>query len=90
MDLAEFSTTHPVWSMESVPSYTRETLLLNPSRNMMSTHCIVGDQLRTMAVVKVMGQDFDVDNRWVVPYSSILSKAFEAHINVEYCNSAKS
>lgn len=42
------------------------------------------------AVLKVKGQDVNVDNRWIVPYSPILSKAFEAHINVEYCNSVKS
>lgn len=32
----------------------------------------------------------DIDNRWIVPYSPLLSKAFNAHINVEYCNSVKS
>ncbi|GBN36003.1 hypothetical protein AVEN_251705-1 [Araneus ventricosus] len=31
-----------------------------------------------------------IDNRWVVPDSLILSKMFQAHINVEYCNSVKS
>lgn len=31
-----------------------------------------------------------VDNRWIVPYAPILSKAFKAHINVEYCSSVKS
>lgn len=41
-------------------------------------------------VVKVKGQDVVVDNRWIVPYSPILSASFEAHINVEYCNSVKS
>ncbi|XP_073955775.1 uncharacterized protein isoform X1 [Choristoneura fumiferana] len=41
-------------------------------------------------VVKIKGQDFHVDNRWIVPYSPILSKTFEAHINVEFCNSVKS
>lgn len=32
----------------------------------------------------------DIDNRWVVPYSPILSKTFKTHINIEYCNSVKS
>ena len=27
-----------------------------------------------------------VDNRWVVPYCPLLSKTFEAHINVEFCH----
>ncbi|KAF7262793.1 hypothetical protein GWI33_004117 [Rhynchophorus ferrugineus] len=49
----------------------------------------VADNERS-AVVKVRGQNFDVDNRWIVPYSPILSKAFETHINVAYCNSVKS
>ncbi|CAE1318268.1 unnamed protein product [Acanthosepion pharaonis] len=31
-----------------------------------------------------------VDNRWVVPYCSLLTKAFNAHINVEYCHSVRS
>ena len=31
-----------------------------------------------------------VDNRWVVPYSPMLLKIFNAHINVEFCNSVKS
>ncbi|GBP26529.1 hypothetical protein EVAR_86031_1 [Eumeta japonica] len=49
----------------------------------------VADNGRSV-VVKVKGQNVDVDNRWIVPYSPILSKAFETHINVEYCNSVKS
>ncbi|KFM75760.1 hypothetical protein X975_25623, partial [Stegodyphus mimosarum] len=31
-----------------------------------------------------------MDNMWIVPYCSLLSKIFNAHINVEYCNSVKS
>ncbi len=34
--------------------------------------------------------EIDIDNRWIVPYSPILCRAFNAHINVEYCNSIKS
>lgn len=31
----------------------------------------------------------NVDNRWVVPYSPLLSKTFKAHINVEYATQSK-
>ncbi|XP_036343195.1 uncharacterized protein LOC118752408 [Rhagoletis pomonella] len=40
--------------------------------------------------VKINNQDVEIDNRWIVPYSKLLSKTFNAHINVEYCNSVKS
>ncbi|XP_014772289.1 uncharacterized protein LOC106870651 [Octopus bimaculoides] len=32
----------------------------------------------------------EVDKRWIVPYCPLLSKIFNAHINVEFCNSVKS
>ena len=31
----------------------------------------------------------EIDNGWIVPYCPLLSKTFNAHINVEYCNSVK-
>ena len=31
-----------------------------------------------------------IDNRWIVPYCPWLSRVFDAHINVEFCNSVKS
>ncbi|XP_040197569.1 uncharacterized protein LOC120930449 [Rana temporaria] len=42
------------------------------------------------AKVKLHGTEIEIDNRWVVPFSPLLSKMFQAHINVEYCNSVKS
>ena len=42
-----------------------------------------------MATVRRNNQDKEVDNRWVVPYSPLLLKAFNAHINVEFCHSVK-
>ena len=35
-------------------------------------------------------QETVVDNSWVVPYSPLLIKTFDCHINVEFCNSIKS
>ncbi|XP_067646742.1 uncharacterized protein [Eurosta solidaginis] len=40
--------------------------------------------------IKIRNQDVEVDNRWIVHYSPLLSKVFQAHINVEYYNSVKS
>lgn len=33
--------------------------------------------------------DFTVDNRWIVPHSPFLCRMFNAHINVEFCNSVQ-
>ena len=35
-------------------------------------------------------EEIIMDNRWIVPYSPLLCKAFNCHVNVEFCNSVKS
>ena len=35
-------------------------------------------------------RQIEIDNKWIVPYCPLLSRLFQAHINVEYCNSVKS
>lgn len=37
----------------------------------------------------ITGQEIEIDNSWIVPYSPVLSRMFQAHINVECCNSVK-
>jgi hypothetical protein len=34
--------------------------------------------------VKVNRQDIEGDNRWVVPFSPLLCKAYKAHINLNF------
>ncbi|XP_035206072.1 uncharacterized protein LOC118181100 [Stegodyphus dumicola] len=42
------------------------------------------------SIKNINNTDIDIDNRWMVPYSPLLSKTFNAHINVEFCSSVKS
>lgn len=42
------------------------------------------------ASIKNRSEIIEVDNRWVVPYSPVLLRMFDAHINVENCHSVKS
>lgn len=48
------------------------------------------DEGRTATIRNYNGQEnIVVDNRWVVPYSPLLSKIFDAHINIEFCSLVK-
>lgn len=39
--------------------------------------------------LQIRGNMVTIDNRWIVPYSPLLCKTFNAHINVEYCHSVQ-
>lgn len=41
------------------------------------------------ATLNIRGRQVTIDNRWIVPYSPILCRSFNAHINVEYCHSVQ-
>ncbi|XP_075125698.1 uncharacterized protein LOC142198565 [Leptodactylus fuscus] len=43
----------------------------------------------TTLTIRGTTQNVTVDNKWVVPYSPLLTKIFNAHINVEFCNSVQ-
>ena len=47
----------------------------------------IRSRVSTAESSEVVYESSDVNNRWIVPYLPILSKTFQAHINVEYCNS---
>ena len=44
---------------------------------------------KTAIIKEYNGTTIKGDNQWVVPNSPLLSKTFNAHINVEYYNSVK-
>lgn len=48
------------------------------------------DRGGSFATIHRRNREFNVDNSWVVPHSPVLCRMFNAHINVEYCNSIKS
>jgi ATP-dependent DNA helicase PIF1 len=70
------------------PNLTAETITGNDGYPMYRRRS-PDDNGRTITT-KVKGNDFLIDNTWIVPYSPLLSKTFKAHCNVEYCNSVKS
>ena len=43
-----------------------------------------------VAMIKVNGDNSEVYNCWVVPYSPVLLRMFHCHINEEYCSRVKS
>ncbi|XP_055941777.1 uncharacterized protein LOC129971825 [Argiope bruennichi] len=43
-----------------------------------------------VTIKKVRGSEVVIENRWIVPFCPLLSRAFNAHINVEYCSSIES
>ncbi|KAK6998606.1 ATP-dependent DNA helicase PIF7, partial [Biomphalaria glabrata] len=45
--------------------------------------------LTTHRKVGKKGKDFKIDNTWIVPYSPLLCKMFETHVNVEICDLEK-
>jgi len=40
--------------------------------------------------INMHNREIEVENRWIVPYNPVLSKMFQAHINVEWLHSVKS
>lgn len=47
-------------------------------------------KLQFSVKIRMKGVEIDIDNKWIVPYNPLLSKMFQSHINVEFCNSMKS
>lgn len=84
--VASLTHNHRAWSTASVPSVIHEIWLMRTLLATMVIHCIGGKPI----TVIVKGNDFVVDNSWVVPYSPLLSKTIKAHCDVEYCISVRS
>ncbi|XP_023159393.1 uncharacterized protein LOC101459168 [Ceratitis capitata] len=66
-------TNHTVTNVDRYPIYRRR----NPENG------------GTPFIKNFINTDIDIGNRWVVPYSPLLSKTYNAHINVEFCSSVK-
>ena len=48
------------------------------------------DEGRHTTIKMAKGKVVTITNQWIVPYCPFLTKIFNAHINVEWCNSVKS
>ncbi|GFY28970.1 helitron_like_N domain-containing protein [Trichonephila clavipes] len=51
-------------------------------------HSLENNGIRT--TIQSWANCIDIDNRWIVPFSPVLSRNFRAHINVKLCSSVKS
>ena len=80
------------WKMGGVLRGTHASLWKELKLMAMAIHCI-GDAhlIKEVSIqpcqCKLMS--ITADNRWIVPYSPVLSRSYECHINVEYCSSVK-
>ena len=71
---------HRVWRMENVQNGIYGDQQQKQLPGIVVIPCIFADNGRS-TIVKVTQQDIEIDNRWIIPYSPILSKIFNAHIN---------
>jgi hypothetical protein len=78
--------------MEDAPKSVLEISSGKLRQGKMATHSTEGGYLEMVALphTSICTTEIEVDNRWDVPYSPVLSKMFQAHINVEWCHSVKS
>lgn len=72
--------------MVSVPRNTHIPLYKKNKMEKMAIHFTGKENLDMVDSLKKMrnGQEFIIDNHWVVPYCTLFTKNFKAHINVEF------
>ena len=85
---------HHVWTMENAQRSTPGTFWRKRRLIMMAIHCTIAENLATEALLLLqnsMGRMcILITNGLVVPHFPLLCKAFNAHIDVEFCSSVQS